>query len=107
MWIVITRRMIDGNVLHSEQRISRFEALKMWTWNNAFLMFAEKDLGSIEPGKLADFVVITKDFTTCSDDEIKDIEASQTVIGGRVVFDSSAAQNAVAGKIKNTVVRKH
>src|SRR5438105_570714 len=36
MWMAITRKMTDGNVLHPEQRISRFEALKMWTWNNAF-----------------------------------------------------------------------
>jgi len=86
MWMAITRKMTDGNVLNPEQRISRFEALKMWTWNNAYLEFSEKEAGSIEPGKLADMVVISKDFATCPEDEIKDIEALQTIVGGRVVY---------------------
>ena len=87
MWIAITRKMVDGNVLNPEQRISRMEALKMWTWNGAYLMFAEKETGSIEPGKLADLVVISKNYATCPEDEIKDIEALRTVVGGKVVHD--------------------
>jgi hypothetical protein len=86
MWMAITRKMTDGNVLNPEQRISRFEALKMWTWNNAYLEFSEKETGSIEPGKLADMVVISKNFATCPEDEIKDIEALQTIVGGRVIY---------------------
>jgi len=87
MWIAITRKTVDGTVLNPEQRISRMEALKMWTWNGAYLMFAEKDKGSIEPGKLADLAVISKDYATCPEDEIKDIEALRTVVGGKVVYD--------------------
>jgi len=87
MWIAITRKMVDGNVLHTEQRISRMEALKMWTWNGAYLMFSEKETGSIEPGKLADLVVLSKNYATCPEDEIKDIEALRTVVGGRVVHN--------------------
>jgi hypothetical protein len=86
MWMAITRKMTDGNVLNPEQRISRLEALKMWTWNNAYLMFDEKQVGSIEPGKLADMAVVSKDFATCPEDEIKDIETLQTIVGGKVVF---------------------
>jgi predicted amidohydrolase YtcJ len=93
MWMAVTRKMTDGNVLHAEQRISRFEALKMWTWNNAYLMFAEKQVGSIEPGKLADMVVITKDFATCPEDDLKDIEALQTILGGKEVYRRDAANN--------------
>ena len=87
MWIAITRRMVDGNVLNPEQKISRMEALKMWTSNGAYLMFAEKEKGSIEPGKLADLAVISKDYATCPEDEIKNIEALRTVVGGKVVYD--------------------
>jgi predicted amidohydrolase YtcJ len=87
MWIAITRKMVDGNVLNPEQRISRMEALKMWTWNGAWLMFAEKDRGSIETGKLADLVVVSKDYANCPEDEIKDIEALRTLVGGKVVYD--------------------
>lgn len=87
MWIATTRKMVDGNVLNPEQRISRMEALKMWTWNGAYLSFEEKQKGSIEPGKLADMVVITKDFASCPEDDIKDIEALQTIVGGKVVYE--------------------
>ncbi|MGI8741419.1 MAG: amidohydrolase [Bryobacteraceae bacterium] len=89
IWIATTRKMVDGNVLNPEQRISRMEALKMWTWNGAYLSFEEKEKGSIEPGKLADLVVITKDFASCPEDQIKDIEALQTVVGGKVVYDKN------------------
>ncbi len=87
MWMAITRETKEGVVINPEQRISREQALKMWTWNNAYLMFAEKDLGSIEAGKRADMVVITKDFLTCPEREIKDIEVLRTIVGGRVVHD--------------------
>lgn len=87
MWIAITRKMIDGDVLNPEQRISRMEALKMWTWNGAYLTFEEKEKGSIEPGKLADLTVISKDYSKCPEDEIKDIEALRTVVGGKIVYD--------------------
>ena len=87
MWIAITRKTVDGAAMNPEQRISRMEALKMWTWNGAYLMFAEKDKGSIEPGKLADLAVISKDYATCPENEIKDIEALRTVVGGKVVYD--------------------
>jgi predicted amidohydrolase YtcJ len=87
MWIAVTRKMVDGKVVNPEQRITRMEALKMWTWNGAYLMFAETEKGSIEPGKLADLAIITKNYATCPEDEIKDIEALRTVVGGKVVYD--------------------
>lgn len=91
MWIAVTRKTVDGSVLNPEQRISRMEALRMWmwtwTWNGAYLMFAEKEKGSIEPGKLADMAVLSKDYAKCPEDEIKDIEALRTVVGGKVVYD--------------------
>ena len=93
MWMAITRKMTDGNVLNPEQRISRFEALKMWTWNNAYLEFWEKETGSIEPGKLADMVVINKNFANCPESEIKDIEALETIVGGRVMYRRESANN--------------
>jgi predicted amidohydrolase YtcJ len=60
----------------------------MWTWNSAYLMFAEKKKGSIEPGKLADLVVLSKDYAKCPEDEIKDIEALRTIVGGKIVYDN-------------------
>lgn len=88
MWMAITRRTADGSVMEPEQRISREEALRMWTLNGAYLSFEEADKGSIEPGKLADFVVISKDYLSCPVDEIKEIEALCTAVDGRVVYST-------------------
>ena len=62
MCVAITSKTTDGTVLNPKQRISRMEALKMWKWDGAYLMFAEKDRGSIEAGKLADLMVVSKDY---------------------------------------------
>jgi len=86
MWMAITRKTADGATLHPEQGVTRLEALRMWTLNGAYLSFEEKVKGSIEPGKLADMVVISKDFLNCPVDEIKDIEALTTIVDGKVVF---------------------
>ena len=90
MWMAITRKTVSGLVLEPEQRVTREEALRMWTLNGAYLSFEDQMKGSIEPGKLADLVVISKDFLACPVDEIKDIEALETVVGGKVVYRAKA-----------------
>jgi predicted amidohydrolase YtcJ len=87
MWMVITRKTADGTVFNPEQKISREQALKMYTWNGAYLSFEEDIKGSIEPGKLADLTIISKDYLTCPEDEIKEIDALVTIVGGKVVFE--------------------
>ena len=86
MWMAITRKTTGGIVLNPEQRVTREEALRMWTLNGAYNTFEEKLKGSIEPGKLADLVVISKDYLSCPANEIKDIEPLQTVVDGHVVY---------------------
>ncbi len=86
MWMAITRKTADGAALGADQGITREQALRMWTLNGAWMTFDEKTKGSIEPGKLADLVVISKDYLRCPVDEIKDIEALLTVVGGQVVY---------------------
>jgi predicted amidohydrolase YtcJ len=86
MWMAVTRKTTDGTVLHPEQRITREQALRMWTLNAAYLSFDENRKGSIEPGKLADLVVLSKDILTCPEDDIKDIEALATMAGGKFVY---------------------
>ena len=86
MWMAIMRQTVDGTIINPEQRITRLEALRMWTLNSAYLSFEEKSKGSIEPGKLADLIVITKDFLSCPVDEIKNIETLLTVVDGKVVY---------------------
>jgi predicted amidohydrolase YtcJ len=47
--------------------------------------------GSIEAGKYADLVILDRDIMTCTEDEIRDIEPLQTILGGKVIFDSGSA----------------
>jgi hypothetical protein len=87
MWIEIARKTDRGEVLYPEEKITRAEALKTHTIWGAYLQFAEKDKGSIETGKLADLVVIDRDYLTCAEDQIKDIEPVMTIIGGKAVYE--------------------
>jgi predicted amidohydrolase YtcJ len=84
MWTAITRKTVRGNVLHPEERITREEALRMYTTWAAYLEFAETSRGSVEPGKLADMVVIDRDYLTCPEDQIRDIVPTSVIIGGRI-----------------------
>jgi predicted amidohydrolase YtcJ len=84
----VTRDTITGGVLGPTQRITREEALRLATINNAWLMFEEDVKGSIEPGKLADLVVLSDDPLTCPEPRLRDASVELTMIGGRVVFEA-------------------
>jgi predicted amidohydrolase YtcJ len=87
MWIEIARKTDRGEVVYPEEKITRAEALKTHTIWGAYLQFSEKEKGSIEAGKLADLVVIDRDYLTCPEDEIKGIEPVMTIIGGKAVYE--------------------
>ena len=85
----VTRQDRDNNPPGGwipEQALSREEALRAATMGGAYVMFAEDMLGSIEEGKLADFVVIPVDYMTIPAEDIWKIEPEMTVIGGEVVY---------------------
>ncbi len=82
----VTRKTIDGRLLGPEEKISRAEALRLFTVNSAYATFEEKVKGSIEPGKLADFVVLSQDIMTVPDDQILATKVTATYVGGRKVF---------------------
>lgn len=84
MWMAITRKTTQGKVIYPEERITRQEALKMYTNWAAYLQFSEKTKGSLEPGKLADIVVIDRDYLTCPEDEIKKIDPVMVVLDGKI-----------------------
>lgn len=87
MWITLTRqaRRFDG-AIHPQERITREQALRLYTINNAYLTFEEKEKGSIEPGKLADMIVVDRDYLACPLEEVKDIQVLQTYLGGEAVY---------------------
>ena len=72
--------------IHPEEALSRVEALRFYTINNAYLQFAEHERGSLEPGKLADFIILKEDPLTCPVDHIKTMEVEETYVGGRRVY---------------------
>ena len=83
----VTGRMVGGEVvLREAQRLSREEALVAHTRRNAYLVFQEKNLGSIEVGKLADLAVLDRDYLTVPEDQIKDIRAVMTIVNGRIAY---------------------
>jgi len=85
MWWMTTRGTLAGYRLGPEHAITPREALRLYTANNAVLMGAEADLGSVEPGKLADLVVLSQDILAVEPERIRDTRALMTLVGGRVV----------------------
>ena len=87
----VSRKLKDGTVFYPDQRMSREEALKSYTWNNAYAAFEEKLKGSLEVGKLADITVLSRDIMTIPEDEIPATDVVYTIVGGKVAFDRTAA----------------
>jgi len=89
MYCAVTRKdelgLPEGG-WHPEEAMTREEALRSFTTWAAWAAFEEDLKGSIEPGKLADFVLIDRDVMTCPADEIKDVQVLQTVLGGETVY---------------------
>ncbi|MGW4489538.1 amidohydrolase [Amycolatopsis sp. NPDC004368] len=86
-WMV-TRRTLRGDVLGPEQAITAREALHLYTLGSARTQFAEHTLGTLEPGKLADLVVLDADPLTVGPEAIKDLSVKMTVVSGRVVHEA-------------------
>lgn len=84
--IAVTRKTRDGNVHGPKQVLSRIDALRTVTQWPAYLSFDESKLGTLEVGKLADLVVLNRDYLACSDDELAKLTVERTIVGGRTVF---------------------
>jgi predicted amidohydrolase YtcJ len=92
MWTAVTRINTSGTVIHPEQKVTRAEALKMYTISGAYRQFAEGSRGSLEPGKLADLVVIDRDYLRCPESEIRSIEPVMVMIGGHIAYSRDRAE---------------
>jgi len=86
----VTGKMTSGLKV-MRQPISREDALIAYTRHNAFFVFQENNLGSIQAGKYADLAVLDRDYLTVPADQIKDIRPVMTMLGGRVVYDAMSA----------------
>lgn len=87
MWTTITRRAkwYEGQ-LHPEEALTRRQAIEFYTRNNAHLLFWEKELGSLETGKRADFVIVDRDLLRCAEEEVRETQVLETWVEGRRVF---------------------
>lgn len=85
-YATITRKTKDGSVFFGDQKMSREEALKSYTWNGAYAAKEEALKGSITVGKLADITVLSKDIMTIPEDQIPSTTAVYTIVGGKIVY---------------------
>ncbi len=86
MWVTITRRGRDfQEPLYPQEALTRQQAIRFYTINNAYLLFAEKEIGSLEVGKRADLIVIDRDLLRCAVEEIPRTRVLLTMIDGKVV----------------------
>lgn len=86
MYIMVTRKDPNGNVYGASEAVSREQAMRLYTSAASRYTFEEGRKGTLEPGKLADLVVLSADYAAVPEDQIKDIKAEVTIVGGKVVF---------------------
>jgi predicted amidohydrolase YtcJ len=84
---MVARVAKDGRVFVPSQRLTRAEALRAYTLNNAFASFSERTLGSLTPGKYADVVVLSRDIMRVPENEIRSARVDFTIVGGVVKFE--------------------
>lgn len=84
---VLRRNMQTGQVISPEERVTVVQALAMYTRNAAFLGFEENKKGSLEPGNLADFIVIDRDVLNIPPEQLQDVGVLKTFIGGELVYE--------------------
>ena len=94
LYYYVSRKTRDGRTLGPHEKISREEALRIATYNNAFATWEENVKGSIEPGKLADFLVLSGDFMTIPEGEILKLHPLATYVGGRKVYAAPETNGA-------------
>ena len=89
MYAAVTRASEDGKRRYvPEQRLTIDQAIAAYTTGSAYAEFAEKDKGSLQPGMLADFVVLDRDLTAVPAQKILETKVLRTIVGGRTVYES-------------------
>lgn len=85
--VAVTRKNRDGKIYGKHQRLSRLNALRCLTTYPAYLSFDEDRKGSLEPGKLADLVILDRDYLSCPDVEIAQIQVIKTMLAGKFIYE--------------------
>jgi len=90
MWTTISRTTERGSTIVPEEAITREQAIRMYTINNAWASFEEDRKGSLEPGKYADLAVLSEDILTCPEEKIKEIKVILTMVDGDIVHSDAS-----------------
>ena len=86
LWTSVVRQSRSGTVVGSDERLTPIEGLRAITINGAYQYFEENEKGSIEKGKLADFVILSDDITAIDPQKIKDVRVLETIKEGKTIF---------------------
>jgi len=92
VYAAVTRATLDGKMPNGwfpEQKLTVPEAVRAYTMGSAYAEFQDKEKGSITPGKLADFVLLSDDIFSIDPAKIRDVKVLKTVVGGKIVFDTA------------------
>ena len=90
MATAVTRKARShGDTLHPEEALTREQAIRFYTMNNAYILFCDDKLGSLEPGKLADLIVLDTDLLSCLTEQIVKTKVLKTFLNGRPVFSAN------------------
>jgi predicted amidohydrolase YtcJ len=92
MYYATTGKNALGQLINGGQQITRDEVLRLYTGDNGWFLREEDDIGSIEPGKFADLVVLDRDYFTVPEEELKQIRSVLTIVGGQVVHDAGVVR---------------
>ncbi|OOG41780.1 amidohydrolase [Rhodanobacter sp. C06] len=98
-YCAVTRDNGRGQRFFPAQDKTRMQALRSYTWNNAYALFEDHQLGSLSPGKLADLVVFSGNLLTIPDDQILRTRVLYTVVGGKVVYQRKGAEAWRSGQL--------
>ena len=85
-YAAVSRRMKNGETFYPDQRLTRMEALRSYTIENAYAAFEENIKGTLKPGMLGDVTVLSKDIMTIPEDQIPTAKVEYTIIGGKIAF---------------------
>ena len=88
MATTVTRRArwFEGR-LHPEEALTREQAIRFYTGNNAYILFLEDQIGSLEEGKLADLIVLDTDLLTCPEEDMQKTQVLRTYVDGKLVYE--------------------
>ena len=87
MWCAVNRKTRSGREIGPREKLTPLEALRAYTINGAYATFEEEIKGSIEPGKLADMVILSENPLKIDPWEIRNIKVEKTIIGGKIVYE--------------------